>query len=107
MTSPKRRANVLGVWCLFLVCAVLRGDTSAPTGFIVGSVLDETPDCTPEKCALLANSKTKEDLFRILRPAVATAGGRDGQSQRRRDSHGHLCLPSVPRASAGQGGSLP
>jgi len=58
------------VWCLFLVCAVLRGDTSAPTGIIGGTVQDETPDCTPEKCALLANSKTKEDSFRILRDIV-------------------------------------
>ncbi len=70
MTSPKRRANVVGMWCLFLVCVVSRGDTSAPTGFIAGSVLDETPDCTPEKCALLANSQADEDVLRILRDIV-------------------------------------
>jgi hypothetical protein len=59
------------MWCLFLVCAVSRGDTAAPTGLIAGSVLDETPDCTPEKCALLANSETDEDAFRILRDIAA------------------------------------
>ncbi len=70
MIGPKPRANVVGVWCLFLVCAALRGDTSAPTGIIGGSVLDETPDCTTEKCALLANSMTTEAAFRILRDIV-------------------------------------
>jgi hypothetical protein len=50
MTRPKRRANLVGMWCLFLVCAVSRGDTAAPTGLTAGPVL--------------------ADAFRILRDIV-------------------------------------
>jgi hypothetical protein len=75
MTSPKRRANVVGLWCLFLVCAVSRGDTAAPAGLIAGSVLGETPDCRPERCDLLANSQTVADPFRLLRDIVGPRPG--------------------------------
>jgi hypothetical protein len=77
MTSPRRRIGLAGVLCVILLGGWSWGETAVRTGNITGSVLDGTPDCTPEKCALLANSKTQEEAVQILREIVGPrlAGG--------------------------------
>jgi hypothetical protein len=105
MISPGRRSSVVGVLYVVLVGGVSRGETAPPAGILAGTVVDRTPDCTPEKCALLANSKTDEDTRRILREMLGPrpAGGvivTAASSQRKwevvSDARGNFVFTDLP-----------
>ncbi len=70
MTGFGRKMSVAFALGLFLLCVALPEESPPRVGRIYGTVIDATPDCSAEKCAILANCKSNEDAGRVLREIV-------------------------------------
>lgn len=98
-------AGVVFVLCLCLVAAAWGKEVHRGTGTISGTVVDATPDCSPEKCEKLANGKSQEEATQVLREilggqpasgATVTVASRETKRTTVTDSYGRYAFTDLP-----------
>ncbi len=98
-------AGVVFVLSLFLVAATWGQEVQRGMGTILGTVVDATPDCSPEKCEKLANCKSREEATQVLREilggqpasgATVTVANRETKRNAVTDSHGRYAFTGLP-----------
>jgi len=103
--SLGRESSVVFALCFLLVAATWGQEVQCGTGTILGTVVDATPDCSPEKCEKLANCKSHEEATQVLReilgglpaPGVTvTVANRESKRNTVTDSHGRYAFTGLP-----------
>ncbi|NLZ03788.1 MAG: carboxypeptidase regulatory-like domain-containing protein [Phycisphaerae bacterium] len=98
-------AGVVFVLSLLLVAATSGQEVQRGTGTIKGTVVDATPDCSPEKCEKLANCKSQEEATQVLREvlggqpasgATVTVASRETKRTTVTDPHGRYAFTGLP-----------
>ncbi len=98
-------AGVVFVLSLLLVAGTSGREVPRGTGTIKGTVVDATPDCSPEKCEKLANCKSQKEATQVFREvlggqpasgATVTVASRETKRTTVTDSHGRYAFTGLP-----------